>query len=95
MKIRDDIFHQKSTISNEDLNHWGKDTVVDLMLNRYVVSMKSNVKHLVTTTTVDDSATDSIIVEMEIAILNTREYRRLKEIEKQYEQLLSDGAKWR
>ena len=84
MKTRDDIFRQQYTISNGAINIMGKDMVVDGVFDEYFRSIKSSVKQLVTTTTEDDSSTDSTVVEMKLAILDTQEYRRLKEIEKQY-----------
>lgn len=85
--MKKDIFFQKATISNETINHWGEEIVVDDIFNRYVDSIKSDIKKLAKTTMLYDIATQSTAVEIEIAILSTQEYRRLKDIEKQYKQI--------
>ena len=93
--MRSDIFYQQSAISNKALNHWSKDKAVDDVFDSYIDNIKSGIKQRVTITTLDDFATDSTVFKMEVAIMNTQEYRRLKEIEKQYERILSDVAQWR
>lgn len=93
--MRSDIFYQQSAISNEALNHWGKDKAMDDIFDSYIDNIKSGIKQRVTITTLDDFTTDSTVFKMEVAVMNTQEYKRLKEIEKQYERILSDIAQWR
>lgn len=76
--MRRDIFYHQVRCDNESINSLCEDEIFD----NYIDSIKSDIKRLVTKTTVDDPSTDTTTFKMELAIMSTQEYRRLKGIER-------------